>query len=135
MAPSVAAPVTVNLISSHPDAALTCRDQETCAMVNPLAALRQSKLRIDKVENVSVPPNTERTLCNRTGPGVVVSLWMALGGGAAPALDGRLRVYYDGSPTAAIDIDMGTLLATHWGANTSHSCEHVHVEINSGNYL
>ena len=49
-------------------------------MVNPLAARPQSKLRIDKVENVSVPPNTERTLCNRTGPGVVVSLWMALGG-------------------------------------------------------
>src|SRR3954470_19094568 len=138
MAPSVAAPVTVNLISSHPDAALTCRDQETCAMVNPLAALRQTKLRIDKVENVSVPPNTERALCNRAGPGVVVSLWMALGGGAAPALDGRLRVYYDGSPTATIDVDMGTLLATHWGAgsaNTSHSCEHVHVEINSGNFL
>ena len=40
-------------------------------MVNPLAARPQSKLRIDKVENVSVPPNTERTLCNRTGPGVV----------------------------------------------------------------
>jgi hypothetical protein len=107
-------------------------------MVNPLATLRQTKLRIDKVENASVPPNTERTLCNHTGPGVVVSLWMALGGGNAPALDGRLRVYYDGSPSAAIDIDMGTLLATHWGAgsaNTSHSCEHVHVEINSGNYL
>lgn len=83
-------------------------------MVNPLATLRQTKLRIDKVENAAVPPNTERTLCNRTDPGVVASLWMALGGGAAPALDGRLRVYYDGSPTAAIDIDMGTLLATHW---------------------
>ena len=107
-------------------------------MVNPLATLRQTKLRIDKVENVSVPPNTELALCNRAGPGVVVSLWMALGGGAAPALDGRLRVYYDGSATATIDVDMGTLLATHWGAgsaNTSHSCEHVHVEINSGNYL
>jgi hypothetical protein len=80
-------------------------------MVNPLATLRQTKLRIDKVENASVPPNTERTLCNRPGPGVVVSLWMALGGGAAPALDGRLRVYYDGSPTAAIDIDMGIKIA------------------------
>jgi len=64
-------------------------------MVNPLATLRQTKLRIDKVENASVPPNTERTLCSRTGPGVVDSLWMALGGGNAPALDGRLRVYYD----------------------------------------
>ncbi len=78
-------------------------------MVNPLAPLLQAKLRIDKVENASVlPPNTERTLCNRTGPGVVDSLWMALGGGNAPALDGRLRVYYDGSPNATIDIDMGT---------------------------
>jgi hypothetical protein len=107
-------------------------------MVNPLAPLRQQKLRIEKVENASVPPNTERTLFARNGPGVVVSVWMALGGGGAPALDARLRVYYDGASTAAIDIDMGTLLATHWGAgsaNTSHSCEHVHVEINSGNYL
>src|SRR6185503_3595447 len=33
------------------------RDKETCAMVNPLATLSQTKLRIDKVENVSVPPN------------------------------------------------------------------------------
>src|ERR687887_1938697 len=106
-------------------------------MVNPLASLRQEKLRIDKVESASVPPNTERTLFSRNGPGVVLSLWMALGGGNAPALDARLRIYYDGSPSATIDIDMGTLLATHWGAgsaNTSHSCEHVHVEINSANY-
>ena len=107
-------------------------------MANPLAELRQEKLRIEKLENVAVPPNTERTLCDKTGPGVVRSIWMALGGGNAPALDARLRVYYDGSPSATIDIDMGTLLATHWGAgsaNTSHSCEHVHVEINSGNYF
>jgi hypothetical protein len=75
-------------------------------MVNPLASLRQEKLRIDKAENASVAPSTERTLHNRTGPGVVVSVWMALGGGNAPALDGRLRVYYDGSPTASIDIDI-----------------------------
>jgi Protein of unknown function (DUF2961) len=106
-------------------------------MVNPLATLRREKLRLEKVENASVPPNTERTLFDRSGPGVVISLWMALGGGNAPALDGRLRVYYDGAPSASIDIDMGTLLATHWGAgsaSTSHSCEHVHVEINSENY-
>lgn len=106
-------------------------------MVNPLASLRRGKLHIEKVENVTVPPNTERTLFDRNGPGAVLSLWMALGGGNAPALDARLRVYYDGSPSASIDIDMGTLLATHWGAgsaDTSHSCEHVHVEIDSGNY-
>jgi hypothetical protein len=106
-------------------------------MVNPLASLRRDKLRIEKVENASVPPNTERTLYTRNGPGVVLSLWMALGGGNAPALDGRLRVYYDGSPNATIDIDMGTLLATHWGAGSaiaSLSCEHVHVEIDSSNH-
>src|SRR5215207_1976400 len=106
-------------------------------MVNPLAPLRQQKLRIEKVENIAVPPNTERTLFDETGPGAVASVWMALGGGNAPALDARLRVYYDGASNPAIDIDMGTLLATHWGAgsaNTSHSCEHVHVEIDSGNY-
>ena len=106
-------------------------------MANPLASLRQGKLRIDKLENVRVPPDTERTVFARTGPGVVVSLWMALGGGNVPALDARLRVSYDGSPTPAIDIDMGTLLATHWGAgsaNTSHSCPHLHVEIDSASY-
>jgi hypothetical protein len=48
----------------------------------PLASLRQQKLRIDKVENTAVPPNTERTLSDRNGPGVVSSLCMALG--AAP---------------------------------------------------
>lgn len=107
-------------------------------MANPLASLGKDRLHIDTLENVLVPPNTERTLCTRNGPGVVVSLWMALGGGNAPALDARLRVYYDGSSDPAIDIDMGTLLATHWGAgsaNTSHSCTHLHVEINSSNYL
>jgi hypothetical protein len=107
-------------------------------MANPLASLGKDRLHIDTLENVLVPPNTERTLCARNGPGVVVSLWMALGGGNAPALDARLRVYYDGSSDPAIDIDMGTLLATHWGAgsaNTSHSCTHLHVEINSANYL
>lgn len=106
-------------------------------MGNPLAALRQDKLYMAKVENVPVAPGTEFTLFNSNGPGNVVSLWMALGGGNAPALDGRLRVYYDNSPNASIDIDMGTLLATHWGAGStygSHSGEHVHVEINSNNY-
>lgn len=106
-------------------------------MADPLASLRQEKLRLRKVENVLVAPNREYTLCNINGPGAVVSVWMALGGGNVPALDGRLRVYYDGSSSASIDIDMGTLLATHWGAgsaNSTHSCEHVHVEIDSGSF-
>ena len=89
-------------------------------MVNPLATLRQTKLRIDKVENASVPPNTERTLCNRSGPGVVVSLWMALGGGAAPALDGRPRVYYDGSPTPRSTSTLGPCWPRTGVPGTSH---------------
>lgn len=106
-------------------------------MGNPLASLRKEKLSMSKVENVSVAQGSEHTLLYTNGPGTVVSVWMALGGGNAPALDGRLRVYYDDAQQTSIDIDMGTLLATHWGAGStygSHSCEHVHVEINSNNY-
>ncbi|GDY31663.1 DUF2961 domain-containing protein [Gandjariella thermophila] len=103
-------------------------------MANPLAGLRQEKLRIARVENVVVGYRSEYPLLDVAGPGNVVSLWMALGGGNMPALDARLRVYYDGSASTAIDIDFGTLLATHWGAGSaygSHSTPHVHVEINS----
>jgi hypothetical protein len=32
-------------------------------------------------------------------------------------------VYYDGSPNASIDIDMGTLLATHWGAGSADTSQ------------
>jgi hypothetical protein len=75
-------------------------------MVNPLASLRQEKLRIDKAETPRWPQVPSAHSTTGPGPGVVVSVWMALGGGNAPALDGRLRVYYDGSPTASIDIDI-----------------------------
>jgi hypothetical protein len=90
-----------------------------------------------RLENVAVPTRTERTLADLTGPGAVKSLWMALGGGNGPALDGRLRVYYDSAASPAIDIDMGTLLATHFGAGSvagSHTLAHVHTEINSTNF-
>lgn len=106
-------------------------------MVNPLAALGQDKLRMARVENVVVGFQSEYPLLDVAGPGNVVSLWMALGGGNMPALDARLRVSYDGSASPAVDIDFGTLLATHWGAGAaygSHACPHVHVEINSYTY-
>ncbi len=106
-------------------------------MSSPLASLSGDKLRLTKVENVAVATGTERTLLDVTGPGSVKSLWMALGGGNGPALDARLRVYYDGAAVASIDIDMGTLLATHFGAGMvagSHTLAHVHTEINSNNY-
>lgn len=107
-------------------------------MVNPLADLRTDKLHIAKVENTHPPVSTEATLLDLDGPGNVVSLWMALGGGNEPALDGRLRVYYDNQAAPAIDIDFGTLLATHFGAGSfagSHSVPHIHAEINSNNYF
>jgi hypothetical protein len=107
------------------------------AVVNPLAGLRSNKLLMAKVENVQVGHQAEQTLLDVSGPGNVVSLWMALGGGNGPALDARLRVYYDRAQTPAIDVDFGTLLVTHWGAGSvygSHTCPHVHVEINSNNY-
>ncbi len=105
-------------------------------MANPLAELRQDKLFLAKVENVRVGYQSEYPLLDINGPGNVASLWMALGGGNMPALDGRLRVYYDGASSPSIDIDFGTLLVTHWGAgaaNGTHSCAHLHAEINSNN--
>ena len=106
-------------------------------MANPLAELRTDKLLLAKVENQRPASGAAVTLFEANGPGNVVSLWMALGGGNVPALDGRLRVFYDNATSPAIDIDMGTLLATHFGAGSyagSHSTPHVHVEINGNNY-
>lgn len=107
-------------------------------MVNPLAQLRTDKLHITSVENQHPPLGTDCVLADLTGPGNVASLWMALGGGNEPALDGRLRVFYDDAADPAIDIDVGTLFATHYGAGRaagSHSTQHTHVEIDSNNYL
>lgn len=106
-------------------------------VANPLAELRTTKLELTRVENVHVSPGHEQVLFDQSGPGSVVSLWMALGGGPGPSLDGRLQVFYDGSSSPAIDIDFGTLLATHWGAGEwagTHSCHHVHAEIHSPSY-
>lgn len=102
-------------------------------MVNPLAELRPDKLYLTKVEDIHNGPGSEYTLFDQDGPGNVVNFWMALGNAGTP-LDGRVRVYYDGADTPSVDIDFGTLLATHWGAGGhegSHSSTHVHVEIDS----
>lgn len=74
-----------------------------------------NKLQMVKNEYVTFSASTEVTLLDVTGPGVVTSIWMAAYSNVA--FDGRLRVYYDGSPTATIDIDFGTLFATHWLSN------------------
>lgn len=103
-------------------------------MSGPLASLSTDRTYISRVEGHNVASGTEYTLFNQTGPGYVRNLWMAVGGGNNPALDARIRVYYDGSATPAIDIDLGTLFATHWGANGNlFETDHTHVEIQSSN--
>jgi hypothetical protein len=104
--------------------------------MNPLAqaGLRAGKLRMVKNEGVSVGVGQAFTLFNVNGPGVVQSIWMALGGGPQAGLDTRLRIFYDGSATPAMDIDFGTLLTTHFRANgPNHSTVHVHVEVDPNN--
>ena len=76
--------------------------------------LRAEPLRLTKVEAATVTPNTEKTLFQDAGPGVVESLWMAIGGDATCTLDGRIRIY--NGADLNVDIDLGTLLCTHWGA-------------------
>jgi hypothetical protein len=106
---------------------------------NPLNELRGDKLLLSKGEYVSLAANAEQDLLNVSGPGCVSSIWMALPGSAAPqpAIDGRLRVYYDGSSTPSIDFDMGTLFAAHYGAGQAsgadHKTPHMQFQLNSGN--
>lgn len=87
------------------------------------------KLSMAKIQNVSCASGQELVLFQGNGPGEVDSLWMALGGGNHPALDGRLRVYYDASPTPAFDLDLGTLLAMHYGAIGNHRTAHCAAQI------
>lgn len=103
---------------------------------NPLAEVRSDPLKISKGEYASVSQGAEIDLLNTSGPGNIESIWMATGG-PGPSLDARLRIYYDGSGTAALDMDMGTLLAAHYGAGTAvgtHFTPHVQFQINSANY-
>lgn len=103
---------------------------------NPLSELRTDKLRMAKGEYVAVGAGAEQDLLNVTGPGCVESLWMATAGPSA-SLDARIRVYYDGSATPSIDMDIGTLLALHYGAGSAtgvHETSHVNAQINSINY-
>jgi hypothetical protein len=80
---------------------------------HPFAGFRTNHMRIAKNENYLVPPTTEVTLLDTQGPGVVRYIWFATGGNVA-SLDCRLRIYYDGSTTPAMDQDLGTLYAMHW---------------------
>lgn len=89
-------------------------------MTGPLAMLNTDKTFISRVEGYNLQPGNEKTLAAIVGPGYIKKLWMAIGGGNNPCLDGRLRLYYDGSSTPAMDIDLGSLLALHWGATGSN---------------
>lgn len=100
---------------------------------HPLSELRSDRLRLARNEAISVGVGVEQNLINITGPGNVEYLWMATPGFGA-TLDARLRVYYDGSATAAIDMDLGTLFAAHYGsAGQGHFTPHMRFQVNSGN--
>lgn len=89
---------------------------------NALSEVNWTKLRMSRNELVTLPANAETTMLNVSGPGKVESIWLAVD--RAVSLDGRLRIYYDGSSTATVDIDLGTLFATHYTISQT-GVEHV----------
>lgn len=97
-------------------------------MTSPLAQLGTTKLWMTQAERDVIASGAELTMLDVAGPGCVKSLWMAISGGNNPTLDARIRVYYDGAATPAIDIDLGTLLASHWGASGLITVDHMHSE-------
>lgn len=99
---------------------------------NPLHEVGKEKLRMARGEVVPVAGGAEQTMLSVNGPGCVESLWMAIGGGTGH-VDGRIRIYYDGSSTPALDVDIGTLTAAHFGATGPwHTTPHMHMEIVGG---
>jgi hypothetical protein len=101
---------------------------------NPLWELRTDKLLWNKGEYTAVGAGAEQDLLNVTGPGNVEYLWMATPGPPA-SLDARLRIYYDGSGTPALDMDFGTLFAMHYGGfGPWHITPHVKVDVQNPSY-
>jgi hypothetical protein len=104
---------------------------------HPFAGLRNQKLNMLQGERVTLTQNTELTIANITGPGCVRSIWFAIPGGSpAPSVDTRLRIYYDGSASAAVDMDLGTLFAMHYGGGSfagTHYTPHISAQMNSTN--
>ena len=102
----------------------------------PLAGLGTSKLYQSSLERQTVTSGDDLVLADITGDsGCVRSVWMAVGVGNNPTLDARLQVFYDGLTTPGLDMDLGTLLATHWqGQGHSLDLDHLHVEMDISNY-
>lgn len=80
---------------------------------HPFDGFRTNKMKIAKTETYTVPFQTEATILDTTGPGCVRYLWFATVG-AVGCLDARIRIYYDGATTPSVDVDFGTLFASHW---------------------
>lgn len=101
---------------------------------NPLGEVRTSKLLWSRGERVTAAAATEVNMLNISGPGNVESVWMATPG-PVPSLDARIRIYYDGSGTPAMDMDLGTLLAAHYGSNGPwHMTPHMKFQIQLPSY-
>ena len=108
----------------------TISSVETELTIGHFDTLRTEPLRLAKQEKVTVSPGTEYTLFSDTGPGVVESLWMAIGGDLSCTLDGRIRIY--NGPDLNVDIDLGTLLCTHFGAAGVFGNQRVSVDFTNG---
>jgi hypothetical protein len=61
-------------------------------------------------EFTDLPTGQARTLFEAVGLGVVEQVWLAWGGSP----DARLKVYYDGNSSPAIDVELGVLAGYHW---------------------
>lgn len=121
---------SVNIAFSGGDTTTALAGKADTPTANPLNEVNFNKLQMTTVEKATFTAGTEVTLFSTTGPGVIVSMWLAVN--SNPSLDGRLRIYYDGSATASIDIDFGTLFATHYTATGTHYTPHMSANIGPG---
>lgn len=101
-----------------------------------LHRLTTARTKLARVEKVTVPALGSQVIASIPGSGTISTIWLALGGPWNGLVgDARLQVFYDGSSTAAIDCDLGTLAALHYGVDASYGCHHIKVEAQGSNSL
>ncbi len=98
--------------------------------------LPYEKTRMETLENVKVNPRETRVLANLSGESIVSSIWMATYGKARMGRDALLRIYTDRSTEPDLEVDIGTLWATHLsvkGKPLLNSTRHMSVGSNWAN--